>query len=351
VGAALLGREHPAGRSGYCLAILSGVALSLGVLTKLFDAVALVPILLIVAARLWEARKAPTANAAANLPPIAAAILAGLVTALVVLAPFAYWLDQVVRQTLTLHLDARTAMSVPAGQNIEVLRRFFAANALMSAAAFVGVFVAILRRDRRIVALAAWLLATQALLAAHSPLVSRHTIILVPPLIAMIALALNDLPMISFRHPRALRQKLVLLTGGLALATILLSIASDYRHYRNLAAAAERNAQPMIKVAAELERTTSAGQWVITDDPLVAGWADRDMPPWLVDPSFLRVLSGYLTSGELLAAAADPRVHAVLFATGRLTAAPVASFHDWVAEHFQRVDLPGAGASVELWIR
>ena len=351
VGAALLWREHPTGRSGYCLAIFSGVALSLGVLTKLFDAVALVPMLLIVVVRLREARRAPTANGRADLPPIAAAILAGVVTALVVLAPFAHWPDQVMRQTVTLHLDAWAAMNVPADQNIDTLRRFFATNALVSAAAFVGVFVAILRRDWRIVPLAAWLLATLAFLAVHYPLLLRHTIILVPPLIAIVALALNDLPTISFRAPRPLRQKLVLLAAGLAAATVLFSIALDYRYYRKLAAAAESSAQHVIKLAAELKRTTTADQWVITDDPFVAGLAGRDVPPWLVDTALVRVQAGYLSIRELLEAGADPRVHAVLFATGRLTAAPVASFHDWVAEHFQRVDLRDVGAGVELWVR
>jgi hypothetical protein len=157
--------------------------------------------------------------------------------------------------------------------------------------------------------------------------------------------------MISLRGPLPWQQKLALLIGVLALATVLVSIRSDYRSYRNLSAVAESNAQRSIKIAAELERTTTADQWVITDDPFVAGLAGRDIPPWLLDPSLVRVLNGYLSSRELLEAGADARVHAVLFATGRLTAAPIASFHDWVAERFHRVDLDGASAGVELWVR
>jgi dolichyl-phosphate-mannose-protein mannosyltransferase len=352
VGAALLWREHPRGRRGYYLAILSAVALSLGILTKLFDVVAVVPILLTIGAHLWERRQTPSASARADLLPIAAATLAGVVATLVVLAPFAYCFDQLMRQAVMFHLDMRTAINVAPGDNIEVLRHFFAKNAVLSAAALVGAFVAILRRDGRMVPLAAWLLLTLLLLAVHSPLFSRHTIILVPPLIAIVALALNDLPAISLGSPRPWPQKLALLTGVLALAAVLVGIASDYRHHhRNLIAAAESNPQRSIKIAAELERTTTADQWVITDDPFVAGLAGRDVPPWLVDPSFERVLNGYLSTRELIEAGADARVHAVLFATGRLTAAPIASFHDWVAERFQRVDLNGADAGVELWVR
>jgi hypothetical protein len=63
----------------------------------------------------------------------------------------------------------------------------------------------------------------------------------------------------------------------------------------------------------------------------------------------VRVLSGHLTDGELLQAGTDPSVHAVLFATGRLTAPPVASFHGWVEDHFNLLRRYDDG--IELWTR
>ena len=104
-------------------------------------------------------------------------------------------------------------------------------------------------------------------------------------------------------------------------------------------------------MAADLKGVALPKQWVITDDPFVAALADRDTPPWLVDTSLVRTLSGYLTSRELIQAGADARVHAVLFATGRLTAAPISSFHDWVTKHFHPVYLDDVSTRVELWVR
>ena len=101
--------------------------------------------------------------------------------------------------------------------------------------------------------------------------------------------------------------------------------------------------------ATDLKRATTPDQWIITDAQFVAALANRDTPPWLVDTSFTRVLSGYLSSQELMQAGADARVHAVLFATNRLTAAPIARFHSWVAEHFSLRRTYGDG--IELWTR
>jgi hypothetical protein len=136
----------------------------------------------------------------------------------------------------------------------------------------------------------------------------------------------------------------------LAFAFVIFSIRHDYRYYRGLRVqAASTETQRMAQIAADLERATTPDQWIITDAQFVAALANRDTPPWLVDTSFKRVLSGYLTSQELMQAGADARVHAVVFATHRLTAAPIASFHLWVTEHFNLLRTYDTG--IELWTR
>jgi 4-amino-4-deoxy-L-arabinose transferase-like glycosyltransferase len=319
VGAALMWWKHPTGLSGYVFAILSAVALSLGILTKPFVVVAVLPVLLVIIARFREMRKKPALNVWVDLQPIAAAILAGAVTTLTILAPFAQDFDQFMRQVVTFHRDARNAINFPISHNIETLVRFFATNAVLNVAASIAVFVAILRRDWRIIPLAAWLLATLALLTVHNPLFSRHTIILLPPLIAIIGLGLNNLP--TERVPLYSSQ-LWLAIIILTFATVLVSIPSDYQSYRDLRSRADNPVEDHLfdiawsKIAAELERSTTPDQWVITDAPYVTALSNRSTPPWLVDSSFVRVLSGYLSSQDLLEIATDRRVHAVLFATG-----------------------------------
>ena len=91
----------------------------------------------------------------------------------------------------------------------------------------------------------------------------------------------------------------------------------------------------MIDVAADLQRVTTPDQWTITDAQYAVALANRDTPPWLVDTSPTQRASGYLTSHELQQAAADARVHAVVFGTNHLASGSTARFHAWVTEQFK----------------
>jgi len=345
VGAAFLWHERPTGRRAMVFAVICGMTLSLGILLKLLDAIAVIPIVLLVAANIWHVRHETRPCFWANLLPIAAGLVAAVVAALIVSAPFLGSLNALLQQTVTFHLAAEKVQIFP--PSIERLGGFFATNGVLCAVAMIGVIVAILRRDGRIVPLAGWLLATVIVLAIHAPVFQRHTLVLVPPLIAIIALGLNDLPAVTISRPIAWRYRAALLMGSLAAATVLVSIRADYDHYRDLNALAASPATQWI--AAELDRVTAREQWGITDAQFVAALANRETPPWLTDTSLMRIGSGFLTSGELLQTAADLRVHAVLFANGHFTAAPVAGFHDWVADHFSLTQRYGNG--VELWTR
>jgi 4-amino-4-deoxy-L-arabinose transferase-like glycosyltransferase len=346
--AAFLWHDHPTGRRGMAFAVICGVTLSLAVSVKLIAATAVVPVGLLVLARIWHIRHETRACIRADLMPMTAGLAAAVVTALCILAPFVGSLNAVLQQAVTFHLEAE-AMA-PGSRNSDTLRHFFAANAALAMAAIVGALVAILSRDSRTIPLAAWLLATLAVLAIHVPLFPHHLLMLIPPLIALIVLGMNGLPNISIGGPGAWRHGAALLMGLLAVTVVLAGIRGDYNDYRDLNARSASTAiYPIARIAADLERATTTGQWIITDAQSVAALANRDTPPWLVDTSFVRILSGHLTNGELLQAGTDPRVHAVLFATGRLTAAPVAGFHDWVAGHFNLLRKYDDG--IELWIR
>jgi 4-amino-4-deoxy-L-arabinose transferase-like glycosyltransferase len=343
IGFALLWREHPTGLRGTVLAAVCATALSLGIFIKLLDVTAVVPIGLLVLERIWRIRlEASPRDWWTDLVPIYAGTAAAVVTTLCVLAPFWGSLGALLQQAVMFHLAAKKIASASA--NIDTLWRFFATNSVLSCAAIVGIIVAILRHDWRVVPLAVWLLATLAVLAIHVPLFRHHELVLFPPLIAAIALGLSDLPTMAIRKPVSWRHGGALLMGLLTVAVVAVGIR-DVFHAR---AVSSQAALPSI-VAADLERATTPEQWIITDEQFTSALANRDTPPWLVDTSFKRVLSGYLTEGELLQAGTDPRVHAVLFATGRLIAPPVARFHDWVADHFKLLHRYGDG--IELWSR
>ena len=119
-------------------------------------------------------------------------------------------------------------MSASGTDNILLLYRFFAANAVLGVAAMMGAIVAMLRRDWRIIPLIGWVLVTFIGLAMQVPLFARHAIVLIPPLVALVALGLHDLPAAGeIRHvlhghdPARIG---ALLVGVLALAAVLAGI-------------------------------------------------------------------------------------------------------------------------------
>jgi hypothetical protein len=122
----------------------------------------------------------------------------GLITTLIVLAPFLESFSALVQQVVTFHLVAKKVMvAMESGMgNVHTLGRFFATNGVLSTAAIVGLAVTIMRRDWLIFPLLAWFLATLFVLVVQVPLFPQHAIVLIPPLIAIIALGLKDLPAI-----------------------------------------------------------------------------------------------------------------------------------------------------------
>jgi hypothetical protein len=236
--------------------------------------------------------------------------------------------------------------------NFHTLKHFFAINVVLTAAAIIGVAVTVIRRDWLIVPLLAWFLATLILLAIQVPLWPRHVIVLIPPLIAIIALGLRGLPSFPLSQPIRLEQSAALLVGFLAFAVVISATGRDYHHYRDLVVrkpTASSDDQWLIDVAADLQRVTTPDQWTITDAQYAVALANRDTPPWLVDTSFTRRASGYLTSQQLQQAAAVARVHAVVFGTNQLATGSTASFHSWITEHFKLLRTYGNG--IELWIK
>jgi 4-amino-4-deoxy-L-arabinose transferase-like glycosyltransferase len=344
VAAAFMWWEHPTGRKGIAIAVLSAVTLALGILIKLPDAVAVVPIALLLVARVWSIRHETSSKIWVSLWPIAVAIVAAAITTLLILAPFAGCLNALVDQVVTFHLAARKMMNASHSDNVGTLSQFFSANRALVTAALVSVSVTVLRHEWRIVPLLVWFLATLILLVLQVPLWPRHAIFLIPPLITIVVLGLKGSP--TTPTPIAWEQRGALLTGFVALVVVLFSLRHDYWHYRNLHTG---DPSAATQVAADLERVTTRDDLIITDAQYAAALADRNTPPWLVDLSVTRLSSGYLTSRELMQAGANSRVHAVVLSPDNLTSPPFATFYPWVAENFRLLRTYGDGK--ELWVR
>jgi len=350
IATALMWWQRPTARNAPLLAIICGVTFTFGVLVKLLDITAIVPLLVLVLWHLWRIRREANSRVAPVLWPIVWWVIATVLALLVVLAPFLGSLPAIVQQTVAFHIAARGPAAGRDPGNIYILCHFLRANAVLSVGAALGAIVATLRRDWRIAPLVAWILVTCIVLLIQFPLFPRHAIVLVPPLVAMSALALNDLPAADRTRWVMPRRGAAVLTGLLPFVGVLAGTPSFYLYYRTLGLRiGSDETRRAALIAEDLRRATTPDQWVITDAQFIAGLANRDTPPWLVDTSSVRMNSGYLTVPELIQAASDQRVHAVLFATDRLAAAPLVGFHSWVAQHYYL--LRTYGAATELWIR
>jgi hypothetical protein len=353
VGAALIWWERSLKKeTGAALAILCGAALSFGILIKLLNVTAFVPILILMGWRIWAARHDGSGKTMSVLAPILSGFIVAILAALIAFLPFLDSANTVIDQVVTYHLAARKVWQT---NNPEILRQFFIFNRALSVAAMTGAIFAVVRRDWRVIPMAAWLAATIALLVLHVPLLPRHVIVLIPPLVAIAVLGLGDLPALEqIRDLMTKRMSWIktsaLMMGLMVCAATVQSMRALYTYYQTQSERVESDEVRLTaQVAADLQEVTRADQWIITDDQFVAAMADRDTPPSLVDTSSVRILTGYLTTQQLIETASDPRVHVVMFATNRFALDPVADFHGWVAQHFIAVHLYGPG--IELWVR
>ena len=81
--------------------------------------------------------------------------------------------------------------------------------------------------------------------------------------------------------------------------------------------------------------STAPGDIVVTDDQYVAGLADRDVPPELVDTSQVRLQSDYLTRQQLEDLITREDIRVILFASGRFDLIP--GFRAWVEARYTAV--------------
>jgi Dolichyl-phosphate-mannose-protein mannosyltransferase len=371
VGLAYMWWEQSEGIAGLCWATLTGIAVALGILCKLLSVSCLVPMVLLMLARIWQSWQQRTGANKRLLLPILAGIGACIVTALLFLLPFLNSYSNLISTVITFHTQAGATFASSQRGNFSLIKQ--ALISWLSLAALAGMAAAVLRRDWRVIPMIAWLLATIYLLWRQVPLFPHHLIALIPPLIGLAVMGIDKSvtweslarfkPIAAGSTDRtteiknragftsiSLQNIMTWIALILMLITVVLSVRQDRQYYRNVDyIAADQETQQELHVAADLNHAIAPGQLVITDAQFIAGLADRNTPPFLVDTSTVRIVSGYLSLAQLENAATQPQVHAVLFYTGRLGAPETAPFHTWVAQHFRLLHNYGNGR--ELWVR
>lgn len=351
------------GRARSWLAMASGVALGLGFMGKLLDVVAVVPIALYLAApalalcldehgvirrpdaeHLWPALRGVVRDYSYCFGVF-------LLVCLLLIAPFVGSFGALYDQVVRFHLVAGKADNLGLKHNIGLILKTRALY-LPGLLALVALGLALWRRAWVVAPLALWLLASLVLLVRQQPLFVHHLTLLSPILALIGALAL-PLVVSAFAqgtqgtsgtttfgaatyatagNPPKSRMSPFLAYSVVALALIVVLVGAVSGVIANRAAGAPP-AQETQRMASALQAFTQPGELVVSDDQAIAGLADRDVPPQLVDTSEVRISSGYLTASQLEGIILRDHVRAILFASGRLDLIP--GFRAWVEAHGQ----------------
>lgn len=321
-----------------CLVVGAGVALGCALLTKLFAVAALAPVVLYLGAPLAARRSNDPGQRAwmsfedlRLIAPTLGLLAAGLFGAVVLaLLPYAAELGTVDDQAVRFHLVAVQTGDHSLLGNLRII-----VGALRGAPlVYIALLAAIVIAWQRVwagVPLLVWVLSAFGLLALLHPLWQQHVVLLTPAL-AMIGGCGAAAAWQAFSRP-CRGQRL-----GLAITLMVLMLAGGIDLALNRQQNADANRRPPLRsmrLVSALARVSTPDEYVLSDDQYVAALADRDLPPQLVDTSFVRISSGYLSAAQLEGLIARDRIRVILFATGRLD--QVSGFHAWVSQNFTPV--------------
>jgi hypothetical protein len=102
---------------------------------------------------------------------------------------------------------------------------------------------------------------------------------------------------------------------------------------------------PRFRDAVEIIKTyAGTTDYIITDEQILAFFAERDVPPNLVDTSHMRISSGYLDSEMVIELAEQYRVKVIVLWTGRLKR--LEDFVNYVKVNYELVKDYGSGHEV-----
>lgn len=359
------------GRKRRVRAVLAGLALGLGILTKLWDVVAVIPALLFLTQPFWATLAyrdgrlrrprlhAMLAGLRQSFPDVGMLLLGALVAFAAVLLPFAGSWGALYNQVVRFHVAAGSSVDHGLRYNLSLLAHNGNAYPI-AILAIISLALAVWRRAWIVAPVLLLLLASLVLLVRQQPLLDHHLVLLVPSLALLasfiLPLAHGPLgqpaagkvmprPYISIKR-ETIQQRLTKLTRELGLrrnammrgALVLVALALIVSAVLSLGEVRAAN-RPIpdlqARMAITLESQTTPDELIASDDQYVAALADRDVLPQLVDTSQVRIASGYLTTAQLesLITRTDTRV--ILFATGRFDLLP--GFRQWVEQNYTKV--------------
>jgi hypothetical protein len=181
----------------------------------------------------------------------------------------------------------------------------------------------------------AWFLLVTVMMVNQAPLTAHHMLPMVPPLAILAGVMVQEgwdswLALIKRRHWR-----------GALLPAVGLGLVAFYLFYWPVVVESNRKEiartntpEELVEDATSLlKQVTAPGDFVISDDPLIALLADRDIPPTLTGADWRRLSVGYLTAEQLIALSEQYDASAIIFWRERFDS--LAAYAEWVNSQFE----------------
>lgn len=332
------------GRRGWLLA--SGLAMSASLMLKVLSPFVLGTIPLMLFVRQLEQRK-PSAVTLRNLIRDGLIWGVGLLTPLLIIL-ILYDARAMYRQVIAFRLDARIAYREDLAENLSMVLAFSRDNLPVVLAMFLGASVIVRKSWRTGWFVLVWLVVAVAFTLVQVPLREKHLPLLLPPMTVLAGVGLaNSWYTVSsiWRRQQSLTALVSMVLAVLITVGYFWQISNEFVSFRQIKTTPLDENDLML--AEYLRRFTSPNDCVITDNPSLAFFAGRLVPPNLSEVSSARLRSGYLTYDELVTAT---EVH------GCQVVAPVAKrlkrtrqdFVEWAKERFLGLWLYDGGTEVLL---
>lgn len=333
-------RYERTGRRGWLA--FGGLVLSLGVLLKL-TAGLVGPVIVLLALSRDLRRGLVWREAAVSMALLALAFAVPLGVCLAAFAP-----DRLVEQVVGILIQQRGTFAPDPAANAQMVFRYLlrdnfniALNRGMTLMSLAGVAALSLRGRRDALFWVAWMAVVLVVLVTYAPLWPHLLSPVLFPLAVGAGVAVGELHRwISMaRRGDAPGAKsvptlaLVLCIAGLVAYLYDLPglVAENGRRGRAPGGEAEQ------AVLGVLEQRTEVGDYVVTDEPLLAFVARRGMPPSLIDCSIVRMATGSLQVADFMQAMETYRPAAVVLWNADRFPVYMPGYVSWVEQHYALV--------------
>ena len=230
-------------------------------------------------------------------------------------------------------LRARTVFPLNVAANGQWIGEYMLDNAGLSLLALWGALLLLARRSANAVIVIVWGTVVLLALILQTPLFFHHMSTLLFPMAILGGHVIEDLGerlCCPLRSGAQWGRVFLLLDLG-AVAVYIFALPMMLTDYKLLLTAPTTGRQE--DAVRFISSLTWPEDWIVTDDPAVAFWADRNVPPPLTDPSVRIINAGCLTDEQVISVTEQYQPWAVISISDRFLLVP--RYLEWVREHYR----------------